>query len=92
MQRELDVIKARSSWTLVHKTELPDGQQVLPVRWVFTTKPNPDQSIKYKARLIVRGDLQRDRITPQDLYAYTAAITSFRTFIAIAAARGYQIY
>ena len=52
MKREIDIIETRHTWTLVHQDKLPNNQQILPVRWVFTTKPP-----KYKARLVVRGDL-----------------------------------
>lgn len=92
MQRELDVIHTRNSWILVSEASVPCNQQVLPVKWVFTYKLSPNGPPKYKARLVVRGDLQRDALSPADLYAHTAAMASFRTLIAISAARGYQIH
>jgi hypothetical protein len=64
MQRELDVIHKRNSWILVSEDEVPRGQQILPVKWVFTLKQSPDTDNppRYKARLVVRGDLQRDAL------------------------------
>lgn len=61
------------------------GQQILDCMWVYTYKLNKHhQFIKCKARLVVRGDQQRN-ITSQDTYAATLASRSFRMLMAIAA-------
>lgn len=61
------------------------GQQILDCMWVYTYKLDKDHRlIKCKARLVVRGDQQRN-ITSQDTYAATLASRSFRTLMAIAA-------
>lgn len=53
--------------------------------WVYTYKFNQDnQFLKCKARLVVRGDQQRN-ITSQDTYAATLAGRSFHLLMAIAA-------
>jgi hypothetical protein len=53
--------------------------------WVYTYKFNKDhQFIKCKARLVVKGDQQR-QISSQDTYAPTLASRSFRMLMAIAA-------
>ena len=61
------------------------GQQILDCMWVYTYKLDKHHRLlKCKARLVVRGDQQRN-ITSQDTYAATLASRSFRIIIAIAA-------
>jgi hypothetical protein len=74
------------SWSEVpaHKVKLT-GQQILDCMWVYTYKLDKNHRlIKCKARLVVRGDQQRN-ITSQDTYAATLASRSFRLMMAIAA-------
>ena len=61
------------------------GQQILDCMWVYTYKLDKHHRLlKCKARLVVRGDQQRN-ITSQDTYAATLASRSFRMMMAIAA-------
>ena len=58
--------------------------------WVFTYKFDEDGLLyKYKARLVVRGDLQDDW---GDTYAATLAARVFRFLMALAAAFGLKAY
>jgi hypothetical protein len=64
--------------------------QILPLMWVFTYKFDKDGLLyKYKARLVVRGDLQEDW---GDTYAATLAARVFRFLMALAAAFGLKAY
>jgi hypothetical protein len=64
--------------------------QALPLMWVFTYKFNKDRLLyKYKAQLVVRGDLQEDW---GDTYAATLAARVFRFLIALATAFGLKAY
>lgn len=68
------------------------GIKPLPVRWVFTYRLDQDGYLeKFKARLCVRGDLQKD--SPyQDNYAATLAGKIFRAMMAIAAAFDLELW
>ena len=74
------------SWTEVPSKRIKlTGQQILDCMWVYTYKLDKDHRLlKCKARLVVRGDQQRN-ITSQDTYAATLASRSFRLMMAIAA-------
>lgn len=64
--------------------------QILPLKWVFTYKFDENGYLyKYKARLVVRGDLQDDW---GDTYAATLAARVFRLLMAMAAAFGLRAY
>ncbi|KAL6152339.1 hypothetical protein ACJQWK_04811 [Exserohilum turcicum] len=82
----LDSHKITNSWVEVpYKAVKAGGHQILDCMWVFTYKFNQEnQFLKCKARLVVRGDQQRN-ITSQDTYAATLTGRSFRLFMAIAA-------
>ncbi len=57
---------------------------ILPLMWVFTYKLDEDgYLLKFKARLVVRGDLQVSQF--KDTYAATLAARVFRALMAIAA-------
>jgi len=80
------------SWREVsHASIRLTGQQILDCMWVYTYKFNKDhQFIKCKARLVVRGDQQR-QISSQDTYAATLASRSFRMLMAIAAKHNLEL-
>jgi hypothetical protein len=80
-QKEYSNLDRRGNfWTVT----IPKGHFVIPTMWVFTYKFDKDGYVtKFKARLVVRRDLQPS--TDQDSYAATLAARSFRCLIAIAA-------
>jgi hypothetical protein len=85
-KEHLESHRKMESWSETPaKTARLTGQQILDCMWVYTYKLDKDHClIKCKARLVVRGDQQRN-ITLQDTYAATLASRSFRMLMAIAA-------
>lgn len=88
--QELLVEAARSEYKQLvdrgtfERIPAPQHEQVLPLKWVFTYKCDPDgYLIKCKARICVRGDLQAP--STEDLYAATGAYRTFRFLMALAA-------
>ncbi|EFQ91755.1 hypothetical protein PTT_11311 [Pyrenophora teres f. teres 0-1] len=75
-----------NSWSEIPiKKTKQSGQQILDCMWVYTYKfDKHHRLLKCKARLVVRGDQQRN-ITAQDTYTATLASRSFRILTAIAA-------
>jgi hypothetical protein len=74
------------SWTEVAAAPVKRrGQQILDCMWVYTYRLDKEHQLeRCKARLVVRGDQQRN-ITAQDTYAATLASRSFRLLMTIAA-------
>ena len=69
--------------------ETADGE-ILPLMWVFTYKLDEDGYLtKFKARLVVRGDLEAAFMDP---YAATLATKHFRALVALAAAFGLVMF
>ena len=66
-----------------------EGQDRISSRWVITKKEKHDgQKTDYKARLVARGFQEIDK--PQS-DSPTALRESYKTFIAIAANKGYEL-
>ena len=56
MEAEHEAVKAKDTYDLCSRDDLPPHTTILPVIWVFRVKRRPDGSIlKYKARICVRG-------------------------------------
>lgn len=71
--------------------EPPQDVKSLSTKWVFRTKLNADDSIRFKARLVVRGFLQKEGIDFDETYAPVATQTSFRLLVALAAKLGWRV-
>ena len=53
MNEEIGAIEKNDTWDLV---DLPQGKEVIGVKWVYKTKRNIEGKIeRYKARLVVKG-------------------------------------
>nr|GEX52863.1 zinc finger, CCHC-type [Tanacetum cinerariifolium] len=73
--------------------ELPKGVKPIRSKWVFKKKLNPCGSINaFKARLVSKGDRQREGLDYFDTYASVARISSIRTLIAISAIKGLYVH
>ena len=79
--KEFDHLKQRGTFKLTSKSSTKST--VLPLVWIFKYKFDDEgYLVKHKARLYVRGDLQK---TEQDTAAATLAIRVFRALMALTA-------
>ena len=70
MSNEVKALKARKTWTLIHKKHLPKNAKVIPTTWAMQIKRFPSGAFRsFKARFCVRGDLQKKAIEEVDTYA-----------------------
>ena len=77
----------------VKRPSLPQGSNIVSVRWVYDVKLENDmQTIKkYKARLVARGFSQREGIDYDDIFAPTMNLKSMRILLALAARDGIEV-
>ncbi len=86
MNEEMQSHKINCTWVLVEK---PKGVKVLDHRWLYKKKRNPDGSVqRYKARLVIKGYLQKYLIDFIETFAGVARFESIRFILAIASAEG----
>ena len=81
---ELEYSDLQKHGTFIAVPEAEASDFVIPTRWVFTYKFDEEgYLLKYKARLVVRGDLQPKQ--DEETYAATLAARVFRFLMAVAA-------
>lgn len=89
MSVEHEALLRNKTWKLVPR---PKGRRVVGVKWVFKKKYKGDGSLEhYKARLVAKGFTQVKGADFNETFAPVARMTSLRTLLAIAAAKGYQV-
>ena len=72
--------------------QLPPGRAAISPKWVFKTKVNANGSLRYKARLVVRGFEQREGLDYQETFAPVAKFTTVQVLLALAAHFDWEIH
>ncbi|XP_076940279.1 uncharacterized protein LOC143609401 [Bidens hawaiensis] len=90
IKNEIDSTLQNHTWELV---DLSPGCKPLGYRCIFKRKMKADGSIdKYKARLVIKGYIQKEGLDYFDTYSPVTRITSIRLVLAIAALRNLEIH
>lgn len=90
MNAEVDALQANHTWTEV---DLPPKKRVISSKWVYKIKLKADGSLeRYKARLVIRGNTQKEGIDYTETFSPVVKMTTIRTIIALAAARKWPLY
>ena len=80
---EIGSIQGLGTYTLVERTS---KMKVLPTRWVFSKKMDQNGNVvRYKARVVAKGFLQRPGIDVHEVYAPVVQKSTFRFMIALVA-------
>ncbi|KAJ9522908.1 hypothetical protein QJQ45_023697 [Haematococcus lacustris] len=86
---EMQSLLSYGTWELV---ELPEGCRPLANRWVWSVKRDGRGSIvRFKARLVVKGFLQREGIDFHELHAPVSKHATVRALLAVAAAEDMEL-
>jgi hypothetical protein len=81
---EISALRVKGIWKEIPINEVPKEKVIIPIMLIFKYKFDENGFlIKYKARLVARGDMQH---TNQDTYAATLAARIFRALMALTAA------
>jgi hypothetical protein len=74
MMEELESIKENKTWSFV---DLPRGQKAIGLKWVFKLKHYEHEDVvKHKARLVVKGYVQRQGVDFDEVFAPVARMES----------------
>jgi len=74
MQEEYASLMENNAFTLIKHTE----SKPIGCKWVYKTKPYPDGTLRYKARLVVKGYEQVKDIDFDETYAPVGKLTTLR--------------
>lgn len=83
IQEELNSINKNNTWCLVKRKEI-NSKNILTSRWLFKKKNNPEKSIIYKARLMIRGFQDKNTYDCTETYAPVIRFTDFRFLVSVA--------
>jgi len=90
MESELKSIEKNQTWELVN---LPEGKNVIGLKWIFKTKFLADGSIqKCKARPVVRGYAQQHGIDYEETFSPVARFETVRVILALAAQKRWKVF
>lgn len=87
---EFEALQRNQTFEIVDETS---DLKVLSSRWVYAIKRKPGGAIeRFKARLVARGNEQKEGENFWETYAATAGATTIRTFLAVAKIKQMKIH
>ena len=90
MDEEIASIEKNQTWELV---DLPNGRDVIGLKWIYKTKYNEDGSIKkHKACLVAKAYSQQPGIDFHETFAPIVRKETIRTFLALAAQMELEVF
>jgi len=88
MRQEYASLIENSTFTPVTNT---NGMKPIGCRWVYKTKRNPNGTIRYKARLVIKGYEQIRGVDFDETYAPVGKLITLRYLLSFAAQNSYKI-
>jgi len=90
-KKEIDACEKQKVWTVMKRSDLPAGANVLRNRWVFRTKLKSTGELdKRKARVTPKGYMQKQGVDYNEVYAHTPGYKSLRVVFALMAKYDYE--
>lgn len=80
---ELQSLEENGAWIVQEISKLPKGCRPISGKWIFKRKATPDGGIRFKARFVIRGFLQRYGVDFMETFAPTASLAAFRLLVAL---------
>jgi Reverse transcriptase (RNA-dependent DNA polymerase) len=88
MKEELRSLEKNTTWILI---KLPKGKKTLQNKWVYRVKEEADGNKRYKARIVVKGFLQKKGIDYIKIFSPVVKLTIIRIVLGIVAAKNLHL-
>ena len=90
MQEELNQFEIIEVWELIPR---PSNQSVIGTRWVFRNKMDEnDIIVRNKARLVVQGFNQEERIDYEETFALVVSLEAIGMLLTFACFKDFDLY
>ena len=86
---ELRSLLINQTWEVIPVQDQKTDTDTIDSKWVFKIKINPDNSIRYKARLVVKGYRQIKGVNYEETYAPVSHPTTLRVLLAFASSNNW---
>ncbi|OWY91605.1 Copia type Polyprotein, partial [Phytophthora megakarya] len=84
MDEEIQALKDKEVLCMIPRAEMPVGQRAIKTMWVYSVKTDHlGYVVRFKARIVARGDKQRQGIDFQETFSPVARMATFRLFLAV---------
>lgn len=93
MDREIGALNAKKNLRPISRSEMPTDHRTINTMWVFDVKTDhKGNMLKFKARVVARGDKQRPNIDFKDTFSPVARMATFWMFTAVCTIQDMEIY
>lgn len=90
MKTEVTALEANHTWDI---TVLPPGKKAIGCGWIYTNEYNAYGTLERpKARLVVRGNRQKEGLDYKETFAHVAKMNTVRFLLKVAAAKRWEIH
>ncbi|GIL60632.1 hypothetical protein Vafri_15174 [Volvox africanus] len=90
MEEEIASLRSKGTWSL---EEEPPDARALGTKWVFSLKFDQNGAVeRFKARLVVKGFMQREGIDFEEVFAPVSKHATLRAFLAMVAANNMELH
>ena len=87
MREELGSQYENKTWESI---SLSKETHAIGSKWIFKTKPNPDRTVRFKPRLVVKGYKQTKDINFKEIYAPVSRLATLRITLAFASEKNWE--
>ena len=90
MKQEIKELEKHNTWTVIKRSEAPQGKNVIPGTWALKIKRFPDGRLrKFKERFCVRGDRQVEGVDYFEKWAPTVSWATVRILLCLTLSQGW---